>query len=96
MKENKPDPVSKSLIEKARNNPTIMEICHHEYLGDYGKSPHEDWEPSDKEVLAVIERIDFKWSSINTNIKTFMAYGKMAHNTRYTLHRFAPRVLIIV
>ena len=48
-----------SLIEKARNDPTIMEICHHEYLGDYGEPPPENWEPSDEEVLAVIERSGF-------------------------------------
>jgi hypothetical protein len=60
MKEEKSDPVYRSLIEKARNDSAIMEICHHEYLGDYGKFPPEDWEPSDKEVLAVIERIDFR------------------------------------
>jgi hypothetical protein len=59
MKENKPVPAFKSLIEKARNNPTIMMICHHEYIGDYGKLPPEDWEPSDKEVLAVIKRSGF-------------------------------------
>jgi hypothetical protein len=59
MKEKESDPVYKSLIEKARNDPSIMEICHHEYLGDHGKFPTEDWEPSDKEVFAVIERIGF-------------------------------------
>jgi hypothetical protein len=60
MKENKHDTVYNSLIEKARNDSTIMGICHHEYLGDYGKFPPEDWEPSDEEVLAVIERSGFK------------------------------------
>jgi hypothetical protein len=59
MEENELNSVYKSLIEKARNDPSVMEICHHEYLGDYGKFPPEDWEPSDKEVFAVIERIDF-------------------------------------
>ena len=59
MNERKSDPIFQSLIEKARNNPTIMEICHHEYLGDYGKFPPDDWEPSDKEVFAVVERIGF-------------------------------------
>lgn len=47
----------KSLIQKARNNPTIMMICRHEYLGDFGKNAPEGWEPSDKEVWAVIDRI---------------------------------------
>jgi len=59
MKEKEPNLAYKSLIEKARNDSSIMEICHHEYLGDYGKLPPEDWEPSDKEVFAVIERIGF-------------------------------------
>ncbi len=52
--------VYESLIEKARNDPAIMEICRHEYLGDNGIHPPEDWKPSDKEVLTVIERIGFK------------------------------------
>jgi hypothetical protein len=60
MKEKELDLAQKSLIEKARNNPSIMEICFHEYLGDYGKPPPEDWEASDEEVLRVAERIDFK------------------------------------
>jgi len=33
---------SKSLIEKARNEPAIMTICRHEYLCDYGKLPPEE------------------------------------------------------
>jgi hypothetical protein len=49
----------KQIIEKARKDSTIMGICHAEYLGDYGKLPPEDWEPSDKEVLAVVERSGF-------------------------------------
>jgi hypothetical protein len=57
--EKKSDLANKSLIEKARNDPTIMEICHHEYLGDYGEPPPENWEPSDEEVLRVAERADF-------------------------------------
>jgi len=44
-------------IEKARKDPEIMSICDAEYLGDNGKPPLEDWEPSDEEVWAVIERI---------------------------------------
>jgi hypothetical protein len=59
MKEKKFDLADKSLIEKARKDSTIMEICHHEYLGDYGKLPPEDWEPSDEEVLRVAERAGF-------------------------------------
>jgi len=59
MKENEPNLACKSLIEKARKDKTIMEICHHEYLGDYGKLPPEDWKPSDEEVLAVIEESGF-------------------------------------
>jgi hypothetical protein len=59
MKEKELDPAQKSLIEKARNDQTIMMICHHEYLGDYGKPPPEDWEPSDEEVLRVAERAGF-------------------------------------
>jgi len=54
------DLANKSLIEKARNDPTIMMLCQHEYLGDYGKHPPENWEPSDEEVLRVAERADFK------------------------------------
>jgi hypothetical protein len=49
----------KTLIEKARKDSTIMEICYAEYLGDYGEQPPENWEPSDEDVLAVIERSDF-------------------------------------
>ncbi|MCL2186705.1 MAG: hypothetical protein FWB86_12770 [Treponema sp.] len=49
----------KSLIERARNDETIMGICHAEYLGDYGKQPPENWEPSDEEVLRVAERAGF-------------------------------------
>ncbi|MDR0320443.1 MAG: hypothetical protein LBI28_02985 [Treponema sp.] len=49
----------KKLIEKARNDQTIMMICHHEYVGDYGKLPPEDWEPSDEEVFRVAERAGF-------------------------------------
>jgi hypothetical protein len=56
MEEKELDSAQKSLIEKARNDQTIMMICHHEYLGDYGKFPPEDWEPSDEEVLRVAER----------------------------------------
>ncbi len=52
--------VKNDLIEKARKNQTIMDLCRHEYLGDYGEHPPEDWEPSDKEVLAVIERSGFQ------------------------------------
>jgi hypothetical protein len=59
MKENELYSAQKSLIEKARNNQTIMMICHHEYLGDYGKPPPENWEPSDEEVLRVAERAGF-------------------------------------
>ena len=54
------DLANKSLIEKARNDPTIMDICHHEYLGDYGEPPPENWEPSDEEVLRVAERAGFR------------------------------------
>jgi len=50
---------NKVLIERARKNETIMMLCHHEYLGDYGKQPPENWEPSDEEVLRVAERADF-------------------------------------
>jgi hypothetical protein len=59
MKEKEFNSGYKSLIEKARNDPAIMDICHHEYLGDHGEFPPEDWEPSDKEVFAVIERSGF-------------------------------------
>jgi len=52
--------IYKSLIEKARNDPTIMMICNHEFLGDYGKFPPENWEPSEKEILTVIERSGFE------------------------------------
>jgi len=51
--------VFKSLVERARNEPAIMEICYHEYLGDYGKLPPDGWEPSDEEVLAVVKRSGF-------------------------------------
>ena len=50
---------NQAFIEKARKDPTIMMLCHHEYLGDYGKPPPENWEPSDEEVLRVAERADF-------------------------------------
>jgi len=50
---------SKSLIERARNDQTIMMLCYHEYLGDSGKYPPENWEPSDEEVLRVAERAGF-------------------------------------
>jgi hypothetical protein len=46
--------MNKELIEKARKDKTIMEICFAEYLGDYGKNPPENWEPSDEEVWRVI------------------------------------------
>jgi hypothetical protein len=52
--------MNKKLIEKARKDKTIMEICHHEYLGDFGKYPPENWEPSDEEIWRVIERSEFK------------------------------------
>lgn len=51
------NPAYKLLVKKGRNDPTVMDICHHEYLGDYGKLPPDNWEPSDKEVFAVVERI---------------------------------------
>jgi hypothetical protein len=34
MKEKRAGIDYKSLIEKARKDPGIMEICHHEYLGN--------------------------------------------------------------
>jgi hypothetical protein len=57
MKETNSD--RKSLIERARKDPTIMMLCEHEYVGDYGEPPPENWEPSDEEVLMVAERADF-------------------------------------
>jgi hypothetical protein len=59
MKEKEFNADDKFLIEKARKDSTIMEICHAEYLGDYGEQPPENWEPSDAEVYAVIERSGF-------------------------------------
>jgi len=59
MKEKEFSPAQKSLIEKARNDSTIMMLCQHEYLGDYGEPPPENWVPSDEEVLTVAERADF-------------------------------------
>jgi hypothetical protein len=53
------DPIFESLVEKGRNDPTVMEICYHEYVGDTGKLPPEGWVPSDKEVFAVMDRIGF-------------------------------------
>jgi hypothetical protein len=53
------DAGKKALIERAKKDQSIMEICRHEYLGDYGKMTPEGWQPSDKEVLAVIERIGY-------------------------------------
>jgi len=52
--------IKQSLIEKAKKDSKILEICHHEYLGDNGKLPPEGWEPSDEEILAVIGRIGYK------------------------------------
>jgi hypothetical protein len=57
MKEKETDLLYKSIIEKARKDSDIIEICHHEYLGGHGEFPPKDWEPSDKEILAIIERI---------------------------------------
>jgi hypothetical protein len=57
MKETNGNLDVKSLIQNARSNPNIMMICRHEYLGDFGKPAPEGWEPSDKEVWAVIDRI---------------------------------------
>jgi hypothetical protein len=60
MKENESDLTAyRSIIDKARKDKTIIEICHAEYTGDYGKLPPEGWEPSDKEVLAVVKRSGF-------------------------------------
>ena len=42
MKEKEPNPSYKSLIEKARKDPSIMEICCQEYLGDHGELPPKD------------------------------------------------------
>jgi len=36
-----------------------MMLCQHEYLGDYGKQPPENWELSDEEVLRVAKRAGF-------------------------------------
>ena len=58
--EEKTYPDEKSLIEKARNNPSIIDICYHEYLGDYGEPPPEGWKPSDDDIIAVIARIGWK------------------------------------
>jgi len=60
MKETEFGQAQKSLIAKAREDQTIMMICHHEYLGDYGEYPPENWEPSDEEVLRVAERAGLK------------------------------------
>lgn len=57
MKEIKIDLNKNSQIEKARNNPDILDICHHEYLGDHGEYPPEGWVPSDEDIFRVIERI---------------------------------------
>ena len=51
--------MDKTLIEKARKDNGVMEICIAEYLGDTGNYPPENWEPSDQEVWAVIERSGF-------------------------------------
>jgi len=59
------DKKEKSLIEKARKDETIMEICHTEYLSDYGKPPPEDWIPSDDEVLEVAIRAGFNLEEEN-------------------------------
>ena len=61
MKENEFNSTQKALIEKARQNETIMMLCHHEYLGDHGKQPPKNWEPSDEEVLRVSERAEFNF-----------------------------------
>jgi len=68
MKEKETDQLYKSPIEKARNDTDIIEICHHEYLGDHGEFPPKDWEPSDKEIFAVIERIGID-SYLNGNLE---------------------------
>ena len=57
MKEKETDSHYKSLIEKGRNNPSVMEICHHEYLAEYGVLPSDNWVPSDEEILSVIKHI---------------------------------------
>lgn len=50
---------NKALIEMARKDKTIMMLCYHEYLGDNGKTPPNDWKPSDKEILEVATRAGF-------------------------------------
>jgi hypothetical protein len=59
----------KEVIEKARKDETIMEICHHEYLAEYGKQPPKNWEPSDKEILEVASKAGFNIEEDNTEIK---------------------------
>ncbi|MCL2196362.1 MAG: hypothetical protein FWB77_01975 [Treponema sp.] len=48
----------KNFIERARKDGTIMILCHHEYLGDYGNHLLDNWEPSDEEVLKSIKEMD--------------------------------------
>ncbi|ULQ59246.1 hypothetical protein K7I13_12195 [Brucepastera parasyntrophica] len=50
-------PAQKALIEKGRKDFYVMELCKHEYLADAGEHPPENWEPTDKEVFAVIDRL---------------------------------------
>jgi len=54
----------KTFIEKARNNQTIMEICHAEYLANYGKFPPENWQPSEEEIKRVARRAGISRNNI--------------------------------